>query len=1065
MSTSLRVLLLEDQPFDAELIVYQLRRAGYSVDWRRVDTEADYLEYLVTRPDLILADYNLPRFNALKALHLLQQSELDIPFIVVTGSIEEAAIECMKQGAVDYLLKDRLGRLGQAVERAMEQKALRQEKRRAEQSLRESERAMATLLSNLPGIAYRCLADPQRSMHFISNGCIALTGYQPDEILDNRAISYMDLIHPLDRDMVQNEIQSALRHSQPYQMVYRIQTKSKEERWFWEQGQVISALPGAEMQTLEGLILDITPRFRAEEALRENEELFRQLAENVHEVFWVQDVETRRIIYISPVYETIWGRSRSQIYEQPDSLLSSVHPDDTGRTMVANIRLAQGIPMQEEFRIIRPDGHIRWVAARTYPVFNSELLIYRWVGVAEDITERKEADEALRESAQFNRAIVSSAGEGIVVFDRELRYLVWNKFMENITGIRDTDLLGKKALGITHVFHHPGMEELLDRALQGEFVSSEDTMMELGGNDRSLWVSNTYGPYRNSRGEIVGIVGIVRDITQRKQMEEQLRQQTQRIRALDTASQVLNEIGRDYLGTLETIARHTAELLKDGCGIFMLSKDGQWLQCVALHHPVEARMSILQGLFSMIPAQNPRAVEVLSGRPFFVDEASQDSLGVISPKAKQLLDQLRGSRVVGVPLRAQGRVIGALAVIREHERPTYTQEDQNFLQELADRMALAVTNTRLYNENLRRLEYVQALREIDMAITGNSNLGVILNVVLDKISARLHMDAASILVYRPHLQTLDYISGSGFHSRSAAHRSVRLGEGLAGRVALERRPIFIANMASDGSEWMQSTPFFVSEGVVAYYAAPLLSKGQVQGVLELFHRSEIHPDDEWYEFVQSLAGQAAIAIDNNNMFEALQRSHNELILAYDDTIEGWSRALDLRDKETEGHTQRVTEMTVRLARSMGISDADIVHIRRGALLHDIGKMGVPDAILLKPAQLNDEELINMRRHPQHAYDMLEKIAYLRPALDIPYCHHEWWDGSGYPRGLDGEQIPLAARIFAVIDVWDAITTDRVYHMAWSRSDALAYIQSLVGKQFDPQVVDAFVREFREEIGV
>jgi putative nucleotidyltransferase with HDIG domain len=192
------------------------------------------------------------------------------------------------------------------------------------------------------------------------------------------------------------------------------------------------------------------------------------------------------------------------------------------------------------------------------------------------------------------------------------------------------------------------------------------------------------------------------------------------------------------------------------------------------------------------------------------------------------------------------------------------------------------------------------------------------------------------------------------------------------------------------------------------------------------------------------------------LFNDLQQSNFELTLAYDATIAGWSRAMDLRDKETEGHTQRVTDLTLKLARAMNISEAQLTHIRQGALLHDIGKMGVPDNILLKADTLTDEEWEKMRKHPDFAYEMLSSIRYLQPALDIPYCHHEKWDGSGYPRGLKGAEIPIAARIFAVADVWDAITSDRPYRNSWSKEAALEYIKEQSGKYFDPQVVEWFL---------
>ncbi|PWH12229.1 MAG: hypothetical protein DDG60_14400 [Anaerolineae bacterium] len=188
----------------------------------------------------------------------------------------------------------------------------------------------------------------------------------------------------------------------------------------------------------------------------------------------------------------------------------------------------------------------------------------------------------------------------------------------------------------------------------------------------------------------------------------------------------------------------------------------------------------------------------------------------------------------------------------------------------------------------------------------------------------------------------------------------------------------------------------------------------------------------------------------------LQRAHEHLAEAYDETIEGWSRVLDLRDKETEGHTQRVTAAAVRLARALGVPEEEIVHLRRGALLHDIGKMGISDRILQKPGALTDEEWAEMRKHPEYALQMLYPISYLRPALDIPYCHHERWDGSGYPRGLKGEEIPLAARIFSIVDVWDALLSNRPYRRGCTEESVLEYIRKYAGIYFDPKIVEVFI---------
>ena len=249
----------------------------------------------------------------------------------------------------------------------------------------------------------------------------------------------------------------------------------------------------------------------------------------------------------------------------------------------------------------------------------------------------------------------------------------------------------------------------------------------------------------------------------------------------------------------------------------------------------------------------------------------------------------------------------------------------------------------------------------------------------------------------------------------------------------------------------------MDEKFISYFSVPLIGKGEVKGVLEIFHRSALNPDQGWISFLETLAGQTTIAIENAILFQDLQRSNFELAMAYDATIEGWSHALDLRDKDTEGHTLRVTEMAIDLARAVGVRDDQLIYMRRGGLLHDIGKMAVPDHILLKPDPLTDEEWIVMRRHPQLAYDWLVSIPFLKQALEIPYYHHEKWDGSGYPLGLKGELIPLAARIFAVADVWDALTNDRPYRQAWPDEQAIEYMRANSGIYFDPKILDAFLK--------
>ena len=410
--------------------------------------------------------------------------------------------------------------------------------------------------------------------------------------------------------------------------------------------------------------------------------------------------------------------------------------------------------------------------------------------------------------------------------------------------------------------------------------------------------------------------------------------------------------------------------------------------------------------------------------------------------------------IVAASMRREGQLVGGLSLFTFGEVCDFTEDELALLKGLADQAAQAIVNARLLAEAQSHVEHLQALRNIDIAIMASTDLRITLTILLDETVRQLRVDAADVLLLNPHTQTLAYAAGRGFRTQALQHTRLRLGEGNAGRAALERRIVTIPNLPEGGEAFVRA-PLLLGEGFIAYYAVPLLTKGQVIGVLEIFHRSALDPAPDWLDFLEMLAGQAAIAIDNATLFEDLQRSNARLAQAYDTTLEGWSRALDLRDHETEGHTRRVTDMTVRLAREIGFDDGKLIHVRRGALLHDIGKMGIPDGILLKPAPLTPAEWEVMRQHPLYAYELLWPIDFLRPALEIPYEHHERWDGAGYPRGLKGEQIPLAARLFTVVDVWDALRSERPYRPSWPEAQVHEYIYSHTGTHFDPQAVDLF----------
>ena len=273
----------------------------------------------------------------------------------------------------------------------------------------------------------------------------------------------------------------------------------------------------------------------------------------------------------------------------------------------------------------------------------------------------------------------------------------------------------------------------------------------------------------------------------------------------------------------------------------------------------------------------------------------------------------------------------------------------------------------------------------------------------------------------------------------------------------DHEPVFVADWAREemsdveravcearGLRSILYVPLMVSEDAVGAFIV-----GTVDRVRD-FEASDV-------DLCRALSHEIGLALANAQLHESLKQSHDDLEWAYDATLEGWSLALEMRDDETRGHAHRVSTLSAELARSVGLSEEDVMHVRRGALLHDIGKMVVPDAILHKPGPLTDDEWEIMRRHPENAREFLSKIEYLQPALDIPYCHHERWDGSGYPQGLAGDDIPMSARVFAVIDTYDALTSDRPYRAAWPERDAIAHIRAGAGSHFDPAVVERFLQ--------
>ncbi|MBI5841869.1 MAG: GAF domain-containing protein [Chloroflexi bacterium] len=537
---------------------------------------------------------------------------------------------------------------------------------------------------------------------------------------------------------------------------------------------------------------------------------------------------------------------------------------------------------------------------------------------------------------------------------------------------------------------------------------------------------------------------------------EETRQQAAELAVLAGASRSIQS-GGDLPEVLDAVLRQACDLVNVPTGsILLLDENGDRLR-VAAQRGLDAQ-AVAEWNRTGIPRTFGTFALVLgTGEMLEIPDARHD------PRAAAGYGPIPEA-LTNVPLLAKGRVIGILVI----EGVSRDDSTRRVLRTLAEMAGVAIERARLFDETRRHAEELESLAEVASAMRTARTVEEMLPLLVRKAAEVIGGAAGSIFLVEPG--TGDLVSrgwlaasdGWRFTSDASLTLRHRPGEGVTGHVAATGEIYITRDLQHDPLAVFLPGEEERLRAIQSGISLPLHTQARIIGVLHIWRHEDRAFDETEVRLLTSIAEMAGNAIHRAALYEQTERDAVELALAYDTTIEGWSKALDLRDKETEGHTLRVTELTERLACNMGMSKAELVHIHRGALLHDIGKMGVPDSILLKAGQLTDEEWVIMRQHPQFACDMLSPIAYLRSALDIPFCHHEKWDGTGYPRGLKGEEIPLAARLFAVVDVYDALRSDRPYRAAWPEEKVREYIREQAGRHFDPKVLDAFLRLLDEK---
>ncbi len=800
------------------------------------------------------------------------------------------------------------------------------------------------------------------------------------------------------------------------------------------------------------IVRDISQRRQMENRLHDSEEQYRLLVENAPDAIFVQTNE--HFTYVNAEALKLAGADRpDQLLGQP---VEERFPPRFREIVRTRMRLLNEervpVPVMEEV-FLRLDGSEVDVEASGVPIVyngsNGALIFMR------DISQRKRAVEQLNWTSEVNAAIaelfrpLTTPGTTIQQITGEVlkqaRKLTQSRHgyvseIDPVTGSNITHTLTSMVAERCSM-RVSGQKIVFNPGPDGKFPGLWGFSMNTG---ESLF-TNSAQTHPTAIGTPEGHIPVERFLSVPVKLGEELVGQI-----------ALANSDRDYterdLKAIERLAGYYA------LAILRVRKDQELRtlnESLAQAQQI-AHLASWQYNLSTRQASWSSELYTIFGFPPDSPAALDTVLECIHPDDRKRFHQVFVASIVhGAPFNIDHRLIRPDGEERYiHNEGAVICDEQGKAMHLFGTSLDITDHQKAIQERQKQVERLEALHEIDKAVAASQDMNITMDALLRQVTGQLKVDAADILLYDANTQMLTNACEYGFQTPRGNNSSLPTGRAFAWKVILTRQKILFNPLPDNFLQ--KDNVLFTKEGFKLYLGLPLIAKGQVKGVLEIYHRSLLSPDKEWLDYLDILVGQAAVAIDNLQMLENLQHANMDLSLAYDTTIEGWARALDLRDKETEGHSRRVMELSVRLARAMGMQNEALVHVYRGALLHDIGKMGLPDKILLKPSSLTPEEFDKMRQHPTLAFELLSPIPYLRKALEIPYCHHEKWDGTGYPRGLAGVQIPLAARIFAVVDVWDALLSDRPYRAAWPKDQAIAHIQNQAGRHFDPQVVDAFL---------
>ena len=1072
----LKVLVIDDDPSDAENMIQILRDEGIEIYWERVEEETGYIRALESPKDIVLSKWLMPQFNGASALHLLRSHQPEIPIIFISDEIDtQKATEVLQDSAVDILLKDCLRFLGQTVIKSLLLNQMKQENEKTAGKLAISEAELRALFLCMRDVIFVLSRDgiylqiPPTNPDLLYRPAEELLGNHLSDVFPkNQAEEFLQII------------QKVLDTQQTQYIEYYLWISDKKI-WF-----EASISPITNDKAI-WVARDITDRKLAENQLRLQSAAISSAANAI----LITD-HNGSIEWTNAAFTKLTGYTFDEAYgKKPGDLVKSgVQDSRFYQEMWEDI--LSGKIWQGEVINRRKDGQLYSEKLTISPLFNENGEIRQFVAIKEDVTEQRQNENIMQSRLRLHEFAINHnlqellqetldeieklTGSEIGFFhfltdnEENISLRAWSKrtikqycqvqnyqprYNISEAGVWMDCVWERKPVIHNHFSELPNRKGMppghakIERELTVPVIRNNKIVAIIGVGNKPI-------DYSDRDVQIVSrLADLAWDITEIKASTESLKEHLKRQEQIATLGRELANY-RDLSRICSIAEDFFANML--GCRTFsvaLIDKENQKLEIIytsdqqILKNP---EFSVFNEFHQLSPEYT---LAIGMKRPVVLSTPEQIHDGVYLFKNPEIQSV---KIICQLPLIIDDQPLGIIE-LQCHQERDFQTEDIEWLSVVANQVGLSIQNGKLFSETQQRIFELTTLATIDTAVIEHMEAQNTYSMILNQVIAGLKVDAAVLFLYRPEENLLECACQMGYCDESHLPKSILLGESLAGNTALNRKILHVTFDEPGINKLLLDT--MNEEGFREYFGIPLIVDAQLIGVLELLHRRPLLPDTNWIRFLRIIANQAAIAVKTFQLYNSVQQANQELLQAYDLTIEGWSKAMDMRDEETENHTKRVTNLTIHLANRLGFKNEQLLFIQRGAMLHDIGKLGVPDRILSKPGNLSEDEWTVMQRHPQFAFDMLVPIEYLHPSLDIPYCHHEKWDGTGYPRKLKGDQIPLAARLFTVVDVYDALTSDRPYRKAWTPEKAKEYIREQSGKHFDPNIVEVFLSLLEE----